>query len=82
LIAGNAFRTDNNVEIAFAEKNGFDFKRYHEFLGHFMEDFISVGVAGAHGKNFNDRDSGTCHEKRCGYVLLDWRWYRTWKCGQ
>ncbi|MEG1094758.1 MAG: Mur ligase domain-containing protein, partial [Lactococcus sp.] len=50
LIAGNAFRTDNNVEIAFAEKNGFDFKRYHEFLGHFMEDFISVGVAGAHGK--------------------------------
>ena len=50
LIAGNAFRTDNNVEIAFAEKNGFAFKRYHEFLGHFMEDFISVGVAGAHGK--------------------------------
>ena len=50
LIVGNAFRTDNNVEVAFAEKNGFAFKRYHEFLGHFMEDFISVGVAGAHGK--------------------------------
>lgn len=50
LIAGNAFRDDNNVEIAFAHKNGFPFKRYHEFLGHFMEDFTSIGVAGAHGK--------------------------------
>lgn len=50
LIAGNAFRTDNNVEIAYAVKNGFEFKRYHEFLGHFMEDFTSIGVAGAHGK--------------------------------
>ena len=26
------------------------FKRYHEFLGHFMDQFTSFGVAGAHGK--------------------------------
>ena len=25
-------------------------KRYHEFLGSFMRDFVSMGVAGAHGK--------------------------------
>ncbi|MEE1326842.1 MAG: Mur ligase domain-containing protein, partial [Streptococcus sp.] len=50
LIAGNAFREDNNVEIAYAVKNGFKFKRYHEFLGDFMRQFTSFGVAGAHGK--------------------------------
>ncbi len=50
LIAGNSFSDDNNVELAFADKNGFPYKRYHEFLGHFMEDFTSIGVAGAHGK--------------------------------
>lgn len=50
MIAGNAFREDNNVEIAYAIKNGYKFKRYHEFLGHFMNQFTSFGVAGAHGK--------------------------------
>jgi UDP-N-acetylmuramate--alanine ligase len=50
LIAGNAFREDNNVEIAYAVKNGYAFKRYHEFLGEFMTRFTSIGVAGAHGK--------------------------------
>lgn len=45
LIAGNAFREDNNVEIAYAVKNGFQFKRYHEFLGDFMRQFTSFGVA-------------------------------------
>ena len=50
LIAGNAFREDNNVEVAYAIKNGYSFKRYHEFLGHFMDQFTSFGVAGAHGK--------------------------------
>lgn len=50
LIAGNAFHASNNVEIAFAEKNGFKYKRYHEFLGEFMKRFTSIGVAGAHGK--------------------------------
>ncbi|MER0123540.1 UDP-N-acetylmuramate--L-alanine ligase [Streptococcus sp. ZJ93] len=50
LIAGNAFRPDNNVEIAYADAQGFSYKRYHEFLGQFMRNFISFGVAGAHGK--------------------------------
>ena len=50
IIAGNAFRPDNNVEIAYADANGISYKRYHEFLGSFMRDFVSLGVAGAHGK--------------------------------
>lgn len=50
LIAGNAFRPDNNVEIAYADSKGVGYKRYHEFLGDFMKDFTSFGVAGAHGK--------------------------------
>ena len=36
LIAGNAFRPDNNVEIAYADEHGLTYKRYHEFLGEFM----------------------------------------------
>ncbi|MGT2935092.1 UDP-N-acetylmuramate--L-alanine ligase [Streptococcus castoreus] len=50
LIAGNAFREDNNCEIAYAIQHQIPFKRYHEFLGDFMKQFTSFGVAGAHGK--------------------------------
>ncbi|KXT75548.1 UDP-N-acetylmuramate--L-alanine ligase [Streptococcus sp. DD12] len=50
IIAGNAFRDDNNVEVAFCDENRIPFKRYHEFLGEFMSQFVSFGVAGAHGK--------------------------------
>lgn len=50
LIVGNAFRVDNNVEVAFEVHNNFAFKRYHQFLGEFMTRFTSIGVAGAHGK--------------------------------
>lgn len=50
VIAGNAFRPDNNIEVAYAVANGIPFKRYHEFLGEFMRRFTSFGVAGAHGK--------------------------------
>mgnify|MGYP000936952613 FL=1 len=50
LIAGNAFKPENNVEIAYADAQGYTYQRYHEFLGEFMRDFVSFGVAGAHGK--------------------------------
>jgi UDP-N-acetylmuramate--alanine ligase len=51
VIVGNAFHANNNIEVAFAEKNNFPYKRYHEFLGTFMTRFeASIGVAGAHGK--------------------------------
>ena len=38
------------MEIAYADEHGITYKRYHEFLGEFMRDFVSMGVAGAHGK--------------------------------
>ncbi|HFH8289611.1 TPA: UDP-N-acetylmuramate--L-alanine ligase [Streptococcus agalactiae] len=50
IIAGNAFRPDNNEELAYVIEKGYHFKRYHEFLGDFMRQFTSLGVAGAHGK--------------------------------
>ena len=50
LIAGNAFKPENNVEIAYADVQGYTYQRYHDFLGEFMRDFVSMGVAGAHGK--------------------------------
>lgn len=50
VIAGNAFREDNNPEVAHAIQEGIPFQRYHEFLGQFMKQFSSFGVAGAHGK--------------------------------
>ena len=50
LIAGKAFKPENNVEIAYADAQGYTYQRYHEFLGEFMRDFVSMGVAGAHGK--------------------------------
>lgn len=50
IIAGNAFKKDNNVEVAYAMSQGIPFKRYHEFLGELMNQFTSLGVAGAHGK--------------------------------
>ncbi|MFC3928646.1 UDP-N-acetylmuramate--L-alanine ligase [Streptococcus caprae] len=50
LIAGNAFKEGNNIEVAYAVKNGIPFKRYHEFLGELMNQYTSFGVAGAHGK--------------------------------
>ena len=44
------FKPENNVEIAYADAQGYTYQRYHEFLGEFMRDFVSMGVAGAHGK--------------------------------
>lgn len=50
LIAGNAFHATNNVELAVAEEKDLRYQRYHDFLGEFMKQFTSFGVAGAHGK--------------------------------
>lgn len=50
IIAGNSFTEVNNPEIARAMALKIPFMRYHEFLGKFMQNYISMGVAGAHGK--------------------------------
>lgn len=49
VIAGNAF-DDHHEEISEARARDIPVYRYHQFLGDFMRNFISIGVAGSHGK--------------------------------
>lgn len=49
IIAGNAF-SDTHEEIDEAIKLGLPVIRYHQFLGDFMQQFVSIAVTGSHGK--------------------------------
>ncbi|WP_342505467.1 UDP-N-acetylmuramate--L-alanine ligase [Sporosarcina sp. FSL K6-2383] len=49
IIAGNAF-PDSHPEIVKSRELELEVIRYHDFLGRYMEKFISVGVTGSHGK--------------------------------
>lgn len=49
VVAGNSF-TEDHPEIKRALELGVPFMRYHELLGDLMKNYISMGVAGAHGK--------------------------------
>ena len=49
VIAGNAF-PDSHPELEKAQELGVEVVRYHDFLGNYMQNFISVGVTGSHGK--------------------------------
>ncbi len=49
VIAGNAF-PDSHPELVRAQELNLEVIRYHDFLGKYMENFVSVGVTGSHGK--------------------------------
>ncbi|MBF2263902.1 UDP-N-acetylmuramate--L-alanine ligase [Staphylococcus warneri] len=49
IIQGNAF-PDSHEEIVKAHQLKFDVIRYHDFLGHVINQYTSVAVTGAHGK--------------------------------
>ncbi|KXH87158.1 UDP-N-acetylmuramate--L-alanine ligase [Sporosarcina sp. HYO08] len=49
IIAGNAF-PDTHPEMVKAKELELEIIRYHDFLGNYMEKFISIGVTGTHGK--------------------------------
>ena len=49
VIAGNAF-PDSHPEIEKAYELGIEVVRYHDFLGEYMQKFISIAVTGSHGK--------------------------------
>ncbi len=49
VIAGNAF-SDDNEELVSARKLGVEVIRYHDFIGQFIQDYISIAVTGSHGK--------------------------------
>lgn len=49
VIAGNAF-SDEHEELVEARNKGIEVVRYHVFLGNLMNNFISIGITGSHGK--------------------------------
>ena len=50
VIIGNAFGEDHEEVIAARNNPTVKCTRYFDFLGEFMEHFISISVAGTHGK--------------------------------
>ena len=56
VIAGNAF-PDSHPEIEKAQELGVEVIRYHEFLGNYMQNFISIG---GDGFTWKDIDNWTC----------------------
>jgi len=49
VIAGNAFSNEHE-DIVYAKNKGARIIRYHDFLGELASEFISIAVAGTHGK--------------------------------
>lgn len=49
VIAGNAYR-DDHEELMEAKRRGIEVIRYHVFLGNLMNNYISIGITGSHGK--------------------------------
>ena len=49
IIAGNAF-PDSHEEIQRAKRIRFEVIRYHDFIGHFIQNYTSIAVTGSHGK--------------------------------
>lgn len=49
VIVGNAFK-DDHPDVQSAKSIGARIVRYHDFLAELANDFISIGVAGTHGK--------------------------------
>ncbi|MGL5295630.1 MAG: UDP-N-acetylmuramate--L-alanine ligase [Culicoidibacterales bacterium] len=50
IIQGNAFNTENNVEVAKAQAIQAEIITYYDFLGDLTRQMTSVGIAGTHGK--------------------------------
>lgn len=49
IIAGNAF-SDDHEEIQKAKELDLPFYRYHDFLGEWLKNYVSIAVTGSHGK--------------------------------
>ena len=49
IIAGNAF-PDSHEEIQRAKELGLEVIRYHDVIGHFIQNYTSIAVTGSHGK--------------------------------
>ena len=49
VIVGNAF-SDDHTDVTYAKTIGARVVRYHDYLGELANEFISIAVAGTHGK--------------------------------
>ncbi|BDR58514.1 UDP-N-acetylmuramate--L-alanine ligase [Xylocopilactobacillus apicola] len=49
IIQGNSFN-DDHPEVKKAHALGLKIMHYHEFLGEYLKDYLSIGISGAHGK--------------------------------
>jgi UDP-N-acetylmuramate--alanine ligase len=50
VIIGNAFKEDFPDVVAARKNKTLTCFRYHEYLGHLMEKYVSVSISGSHGK--------------------------------
>ena len=69
VIQGNAF-PDTHEEIVKAHDLKLDVIRYHDFLGHVIDQYTSVAVTGAHGKTSTTGLSHVMNGDK--NVILDW----------
>lgn len=73
VIIGNAF-DETHVEVKQARSmQGVTCYRYHEFLGKLVDDYVSISVAGTHGKTTTTGMLGhvMAYAGRCGYLIGD-----------
>ncbi|MBQ1826917.1 MAG: UDP-N-acetylmuramate--L-alanine ligase [Erysipelotrichaceae bacterium] len=73
VIIGNAFLEDFPEVIAARNNRSCTCFRYHEFLGHLMKDYSSIGVAGSHGKTTttNMLETVLNEKSETGYLIGD-----------
>lgn len=69
IISSSAYNEDN-VEIKECLKRGLKFYRYHEFLGIFLEEYISIAISGTHGKTSTTGLLGNALSKQKNSSLL------------
>lgn len=50
VVVGNAFGEDHEEVVAARNNTSVNVFRYHEYLGHIMNDYRSISVSGSHGK--------------------------------
>ena len=77
VIIGNAFLEDFEEVVASRNNKTCKCYRYHEFLGELMKDYISVSIAGSHGKTTTTTMAKTVLSKfkNTAYLIGDGQGY-------
>ena len=77
VIIGNAFLEDFDEVISARNNKTCKCYRYHEFLGEFIKQYHSVGIAGSHGKTTTTTIAKTVFSKfkNTGYLIGDGEGY-------